>query len=140
LVGVKIDIGALALPLLGTGMILRMAGGTSVRRAGFGEAIAGFGAFFLGVGVLQGAFSDLAPLIGEWPIAMSGWASTIAFVGIGALLTMLTQSSSAAIAITLTATAGGAVPLELAAATVIGTNIGTTSTALFAAFGATPPA
>lgn len=140
LVGVKIDVGALALPLLGAGMLLRLAAGSNVRRAGFGEAVAGFGAFFLGVGILQGAFAELAPRIGEWSAGSGGAFAIAGFVGLGALLTLLTQSSSAAIAITLTASAGGAVPLELAAATVVGTNIGTTSTALFASFDATPPA
>ncbi|MBN1240776.1 MAG: Na/Pi cotransporter family protein [Gammaproteobacteria bacterium] len=137
LVGVKLDVARLALPLLGAGMLLRLAGGSSSRRVGFGEAVAGFGAFFLGVGVLADAFAGLAPRIGEWPLGSLGPG---AFVGLGTLLTLLTQSSSAAIAITLTASAGGALPLELAAAAVIGTNIGTTSTALFASLGATPPA
>jgi phosphate:Na+ symporter len=140
LIGVRMDMGALALPLLGAGMLLRLAAGSNVRRAGFGEAAAGFGAFFLGIGVLQGAFADLAPRIAEWPLESPGVAAVAAFVGLGVLLTVLTQSSSAAIAITLTASAGGALPLELAAAAVVGTNVGTTSTALFASFGATPPA
>src|SRR5690606_9292745 len=89
---------------------------------------------------LQDAFSEIAPRIGEWSVGADGWAGTIAFVGIGILLTLLTQASSATVAITLTAAAGGAVPIELAAATVVGANIGTTSTAWFASLGATPPA
>jgi phosphate:Na+ symporter len=140
LIGVKIDVGAFALPLLGSGMLVRLAAGANVRRAGMGEAAAGFGAFFLGVGILQGAFADLAPAFGEWhPDARGPWTS-VAFVGLGFVLTLLTQSSSAAIAIALTAAAGGAIPLELAAAAVIGTSVGTTSTALFASIGATAPA
>lgn len=140
LVGVKIDVGALALPLLGVGMLARILAGANVRRAGIGETLAGFGAFFLGVGVLQGAFADLAPRLAEWPLESLGAVATPAFVGLGFLLTVLTQSSSASIAIVLTATAGGAAPLPLAAAAVIGANVGTTSTALFATFGATSPA
>lgn len=140
LVGIKVDIGMLALPLVGIGMLLRLAAGGKVRRAGFGAAVAGFGAFFLGIGILQAAFSEIAPRIGEWSIGATGWSGSIAFVGIGILLTLLTQASSATVAITLTAAAGGALPVELAAATVIGANIGTTSTAWFASLGATPPA
>lgn len=140
LVGIKVDVGVLALPLLGIGMLLRLAAGVNARRAGLGSAVAGFGAFFLGVGILQGAFSEIAPRIGEWSTGMSGWAGTIGLAGVGALMTMLTQSSSASVAITLTAAAGGALPAELAAAVVIGSNIGTTSTAWFASLGATPPA
>jgi phosphate:Na+ symporter len=139
-VGIKFDVGVVALPLIGFGMLLRLVAGGNVRRAGFGEALAGFGAFFLGVDVLQSGFAEIAPRIGEWPLASSGFAGTLAFVGVGVLITILTQSSSAAVAITLTAAAGGTLPLELAAAIVIGSNIGSASTAWFASLGATPPA
>src|SRR5690606_8905953 len=57
-------------------------------------------------------------------------------LGLGVVLTVLTQSSSAAIAIILTASASGMGDWELAAAAVIGANIGTTSTALLASLGA----
>lgn len=140
LVGIKINVNALALPLLGVGMLLRLMGGGHVRRAGIGTALAGFGAFFLGVSILQSGFADLAPRLAALDLARTDWLMVLGFVGLGAVLTLLTQSSSAAIAITLTATAGGVVPPHLAAATVIGTNIGTTSTALFAAIGATAAA
>jgi phosphate:Na+ symporter len=139
-VGVKVEVGAFALPLIGIGMLLRLVAGSNVQRAGFGEALAGFGAFFLGVGILQDGFADLAPGLADLSFERSGWTTTLLFVAVGLMLTVLTQSSSAAIAITLTATAGGAIPPELAAGAVIGTNIGTTSTALFASIGATPPA
>ena len=59
------------------------------------------------------------------------------YAGVGFLMTVLTQSSSAAIAITLTAATGGIVGLYAAAAMVIGANVGTTSTAAFAVIGAT---
>jgi len=140
LVGVKVDVGLLALPLVGAGMLLRLAARSNLSRAGAGQALAGFGAFFLGVNVLQEGFAELAPLLGNPQFEQTGPLTIMAFVGLGAAMTLLTQSSSAAIAIVLTASAGGVVPFELAAATVIGTNIGTTSTALFAAIGATPPA
>jgi phosphate:Na+ symporter len=140
LVGVKVEVGALALPLIGIGMLLRLVAGSNVQRAGFGEALAGFGAFFLGVGTLQGGFADLAPGLEDLNLERSDWTTTLLFVAVGLTLTVLTQSSSAAIAIALTATVGGALPLELAASAVIGTNIGTTSTAFFASIGATPPA
>jgi len=140
LVGVKVDVGLLALPLLGAGMLLRLAAGSHVARAGAGQALAGFGTFFLGVNVLQEGFAGLAPMLGDLQFDQAGPLTVVAFVGLGTVLTILAQSSSAVIAIVLTASAGGVVPLELAAATVIGTNIGTTSTALFASIGATPPA
>jgi len=61
-------------------------------------------------------------------------------VVIGFFVTVLTQSSSAAIAITLTAATGGVLGLYAAAAMVIGANVGTTSTAAIAVIGATPNA
>jgi phosphate:Na+ symporter len=139
-IGVKVDIGMLALPLIGIGMLARLAFGRNMRRSGIGQALAGFGVFFLGINVLQAGFADLAPLVAAEAIAPPGWAGRLLFLGLGFVLTQLTQSSSASIAIILTASAGGSVPFELGAAAVIGTNIGTTTTALLAAIGATSAA
>lgn len=139
-VGLKLDWGALALPLIGLGMIAGLALKSRPRLGGAAQAVAGFGLFFLGVGLLQQAFSGLAPQIAALNLEEAGIFAIPVFVLVGALLTTLTQSSSAAIAITLSASAGGAVPLPLAAAAVIGANIGTTSTALLATIGATPAA
>jgi len=140
ILGIRLDIGAYALPLIGTGMALRIFGGGRSRLAGAGEAMAGFGCFFLGVDVLARTFGGLAPRIAALGLPDSGLAAVLGFLGLGFLLTQMTQSSSAAIAIALTASAGGAIPLELAAAAVIGTNVGTTTTALLASIGATAPA
>ncbi|MEH0069503.1 Na/Pi symporter [Pannonibacter sp. Pt2-lr] len=57
--GFKLDIVSLALPLLGAGMIIRVAAGSRGRLSGLGQAVAGFGAFFLGIGFLQQAFGDV---------------------------------------------------------------------------------
>jgi phosphate:Na+ symporter len=139
-IGVKIEAVPLALPLLGGGMLLRLALAARPRLAGVGQALAGFGAFFLGIGFLQQGFAvaTLPPELLE--MGQSLWIGVPVFVLLGVLLTILTQSSSAAVAVVLTAGAGAGVPVELAAAAVIGTNIGTTSTAVLAAISATPPA
>ena len=71
---------------------------------------------------------------------VDGVAGALLYMGIGFLMTVLTQSSSAAIALTLTAVTGGLLGLHAAAAMVIGTNVGTTSTAALAVIGATPNA
>jgi phosphate:Na+ symporter len=140
LVGVKIDMPLLALPLVGLGMFLQLLLGNQPRLAGLGRAIAGFGLFFMGVGVLQGAFTDLGGMLPAPAGEISSVGGLLLFVALGAVITTLTQSSSAAIAIVLTAVAGGTVGLVPAAAVVIGANIGTTSTAVFAALRATPAA
>lgn len=140
LAGTGFQAATMALPMVGIGMILRLAASRHQRLAGLGQAIAGFGVFFLGIGFLQDGFDDITPYLATLDLDADAWLAVPAFVLLGFALTVVTQSSSAAIAIALTASAGGSVPLILAAAAVIGTNIGTTSTAAFAAIGATAPA
>jgi phosphate:Na+ symporter len=139
LVGLKIQVEAAALPMIGLGMALRLSG-PEARRGAAGTALAGFGVLFLGIGLLQQAFAgsggafDLAALSGAGP------RSVLAFVLAGLMLTVLMQSSSASLAIVLTLAEAGGLPMREAAAAVIGANIGTTVTALIAAIGATPNA
>ena len=139
LLGVKVQVGVFAAPLVGAGALLHLVARGS-RRGPLGDAIAGFGLFFLGIELLRSAFEGLGGAVdlGAW--ALPGVAGVAIFVVIGVVLTTLTQSSSAAMALTLTAAAGGVIPLEAAAAATIGTNLGTTSTAVLAAIGATPNA
>ena len=139
LVGFGFRIDTLALPILTVGVALRLAA-PGRRAKGLGGALAGFGLFFLGLAYLKDSFGGLAASFGD-DVAGGriggGWA---VFVGIGALATVLTQSSSAAIAILLTAAQGGVLGIESAAAAVIGANLGTTSTAVLAVLKATPAA
>jgi len=136
IVGFGIKIEAFALPLIGVGALARLVGGTS-RKGAVGMALAGFGLFFLGVDVLRDAFLQAASGIdlSQWSAATL--TDTLLLVLVGAVMTTLTQSSSAAMALILTAVAGGVLPLTGAAAMVIGANIGTTSTAVLAVIGAT---
>lgn len=140
LVGVKVDVAALALPLIGLGMLGRLAFRGRSRLFGAAQAVAGFGAFFLGVGVLQAGFADLLGEVGPLAGDEATLAGLAAALGAGVLVTVLTQSSSAAVAVTLTAAASGEIPLAMAAMAVVGTNVGTTSTAVLAALNATPAA
>jgi phosphate:Na+ symporter len=139
LVGVNVRIDALALPAIGIGAMLRLV--ARERRAGsFGEALAGFGLFFLGIVVLKDAFGNIAETIDISRFIIPGFVGTLVFVAVGFIITQLTQSSSASIAIAITAASGGLFGLETAAAIVIGANLGTTSTALLATIGATAAA
>jgi phosphate:Na+ symporter len=137
LVGLKFKVEALAMPLAGLGALLRLTG-EGRRWGAIGTALAGFGLLFMGIALLQQAFSGLAGRVslpqGDGPSAL------LAQLGVGVLMTVLMQSSSAAMALTLTAAQGGLIDLQGAAAVVIGANIGTTATALLAAVGATPNA
>jgi len=139
LVGFGFAVDAFALPILALGVALRLAA-PGKRYQGLGSALAGFGLFFLGLSILKDAFAGLAETYGAGVARVGGAPSWPAFVGIGFVATLLTQSSSAAIAIILTAAAGGVVGIQAAAAAVIGANLGTTSTAAFAAISATPSA
>jgi phosphate:Na+ symporter len=138
LVGFGFRIETFALPILTVGVVLRLVA-SGRRYQGLGEALAGFGLFFLGLALLKDAFGGMAEAYGA-AVASGGAANWPAFVLVGFIATVLTQSSSAAIAIILTAAAGGVVGLEAAAAAVIGANLGTTSTAAVAVLKATPAA
>lgn len=141
LIGFNLDLQAFAMPAIGIGMAISVAAPRGRGRLGaLGRALAGFGLFFLGIDVLRDAFDGLGDVVALESWAGQGILSLMLFLLIGAVLTLLVQSSSAALAITLTATAGGLIPLEAAAAMVIGANVGTTSTGMFAVIGATAPA
>jgi phosphate:Na+ symporter len=135
-VGFSFRIETLALPLIGIGMFARLLRPRS-RFGDVGAALAGFGLFFIGIDVMKGAFEDFTAGFDLASLSVGGFGGLILYVLLGMLMTVLTQSSSAAIAITLTAATGGVLSIDAAAATVIGANVGTTSTAAFAVIGAT---
>jgi phosphate:Na+ symporter len=138
IIGFNLNIKAFALPAIGLGMMLRLAKGKN-KQGAMGEVLVGFGIFFLGIDVLKTGFEGFGNGI-ELAWQADGFLSILIYLGSGFLLTVLMQSSSAAIAITLTATAGGVIPIDNAAVLVIGANVGSTSTAALAVLGATPNA
>ncbi|WP_018141869.1 Na/Pi cotransporter family protein [Thioalkalivibrio sp. ALJ7] len=139
LIGFNIRIEAFALPAIGIGALLYLFM-KAARPRHLGLALAGFGLLFLGIDVLREAFEGLSTTVDLGALTRPGFAGLLIMVGIGALLTVLMQSSSASMAMALTAAMSGAVPLEAAAAAVIGANLGTTVKALLVVIGATPNA
>ncbi|NNC94647.1 MAG: Na/Pi cotransporter family protein [Chitinophagales bacterium] len=101
------------------------------------EFILGFGILFIGLDLLKGSVPDLASnremLKFVTQITDMGYASYLLFILIGTILTIVIQSSSATMAITLTMLADGWISFPIAAAMVLGENIGTTITANIAA-------
>lgn len=99
----------------------------------WGEFIIGFAILFMGLAALKNSVPDLEQntdaLAWIQGLAEYGIFSRMLFVLIGALVTIIVQSSSAAMAITLTLVYTGWLPLEVAAAMILGENIGTTITA-----------
>ncbi len=133
IVGFKININAFALPLVGVGALANLL--LKGRTAHFGAALAGFGLIFIGIDILQVGMSGLADDIDLSGISGEGLIGQLILVGVGIVMTVLMQSSSAAIATTLTALHSGAIDLAQAAALVIGQSVGTTITAAIAAIG-----
>ncbi|MFN3713984.1 MAG: Na/Pi cotransporter family protein [Alcanivoracaceae bacterium] len=132
LIGFKFKIDAFALPIVGLGALLRIFSPVE-RYKSLGMALAGFGILFLGIETLSGGFSSLSEKVS----LDDERYGVLAMVVIGFVLTTLMMSSSAAVAVVLTALAGGLVNFADAAAVVIGTNIGTTTKAMLATIGAT---
>ena len=136
IIGFGFHIKTFALPMIGVGMMLALFAKKG-RYAAAGKAFAGFGLFFLGIDLMKSGFSGLESIISLEALQASGGIGLLLFVGVGFVMTLIMQSSSAAIAITLTAAAGGVIALPAAACMVIGANVGTTSTAAIAVIGAT---
>ena len=109
------------------------------KRKSVGEFLIGFALLFMGLEALKGGVPDftLPQYSGvlEFIASLSGYGylSILLFVLIGTILTVVVQSSSAMMAITLVMCAKGLIGFEVAAALVLGENIGTTITANMAA-------
>ncbi len=135
LFGFKVSIADMAIPLLAFAIPLLFS--NKGQRKSWGEFIMGFALLFLGLDYLKNAVPDLKANP-EMLAFLSqyidlGYLSVFLFVFIGTILTIVVQSSSATMAITLIMCSEGWIPYEMAAAMVLGENIGTTITANLAA-------
>jgi phosphate:Na+ symporter len=139
LIGFNFKISAFALPMIGIGMVIKLAKDNS-RMGALGQALVGFGILFMGIDVLKDTFSVLGDQVSLAGGAETGIKDILIYTGFGFLITVLMQSSSVTLAITLTALSGGIMTLLPAAAIAIGSNLGSTTTAIFSAFGANPVA
>ncbi len=137
-VGLKVQVAEWTLPLIGLGALAWLL--FDGRRAAGGMAIAGFGLIFVGIDTLQAGMADLATRVDPGSFGAESLGGRLLLVGVGIVMTVVMQSSSAAIATTLTALDSGAITLEAAAALAIGQNLGTTVKAGLAAIGATTAA
>ncbi len=133
--GFKVKIEAFALPLIGAGGLMLILGTSHRRIRTVAKVFVGFGLLFLGLDIMKTAIESLA---GAIDLAKFTNFPLIAFVGIGFVLTALIQSSSAATAIVLSALYVHILSFEQSAAMVIGTNLGTTVTAILGAIGGIP--
>src|SRR5215475_14582460 len=144
LIGVRVSLTAAALPMIFIGALINLLGRGRVSTAG--AALAGFALVLFGLTTLQQGMAGVAE---QWhpadlPAVMadpgSTWWSAIfgvlTLVLVGIVVTTLMQSSTAAIAVTLSANYAGAIGLDQACALIIGQNIGTATSSAMAAIGA----
>ena len=135
LLGFKVSMNTVALPLVGLGVVLTFFKKKNWKE--WGNFIIGFGLLFVGLEFLKEHLPDIQqnPQLLEFlqEYTQHGFASVLLFLLVGTILTVLIQSSSATMALTLLMTAKGWIPFEAAAAMVLGENIGTTITANLAA-------
>src|SRR5499433_2490059 len=147
LIGVRVSLTGAALPMIFVGALVMLLGRGRV--AGAGGALAGFALVLFGLTTLQQGMGGLAerlhpadlpavsgPGVGFW----SGLLGVLALVALGLAMTAVMQSSTAAIAVTLSAHYAGAVGLDQACALIIGQNIGTATSSGLAAIGASTTA
>ena len=133
--GFKADISVLAVPLMLLGFLF--SNSKIDKRKNIGELIVGFSLLFLGLSFMKDSVPDLRerPQVLEFVSSWSahGFGSVLLFLAFGTILTLVLQSSSATMAITLIMLSMGWIPFEMACAMVLGENIGTTITANIAA-------
>lgn len=139
LLGFKVDMAAIAIPLVGLGFLLSLSKKKHIKHWGF--FVIGFAILFIGLQYLKDSVPDLKTnpealaFLAEY--TSKGFLSIILFMMIGSFMTVIIQSSSATMAITIIMCYQGWIPFEMAAAMVLGENIGTTITANLAALVAT---
>ncbi len=131
--GLKVSVGFYALPVVGLGAFMRLLG--QGRWRSLGLALAGFGLIFIGIESLQEAMKGLSGVFRLHELPSAGFLGHLAAMAIGILLTIVMQSSSAAVATTLTALHAGSLNFDQAASLVIGAAVGTTVTGALAAIG-----
>lgn len=134
LFGFKVDISAFALPLIGLAVPLLFS--KKSRTKSIGEFTIGFAFLFMGLDMISKYVPDLQsnPEMFEFlqRYASMGFGSVLIFLAVGALVTMVIQSSAAMFAITLIMCSKGWITFDLACALVLGSNLGTTITPLLA--------
>jgi phosphate:Na+ symporter len=148
LIGVRVSLSSYALPLIFVGALTKLLGGGRIAAAG--GALAGFALVLYGLTTLQQGMgglaesmhpSDLPAVLGAADVGwVRGWIGLLTLAVIGLVMTAVMQSSTAAIAVTLSAFYAGAIGLDQGCALIIGQNIGTATSSALAAIGASTTA
>jgi phosphate:Na+ symporter len=132
--GLKVNLSAYAMPMLVFGIILIFQGAKSLKGAGY--VLAGLGFLFLGIHYMKDGFDSFRQTIDLAEYTMAGYTGVVVFAGIGAAATVVMQSSHAMLVLILAALATQQISYENALALAIGSNVGTTVTAIIGSLGA----
>ncbi|MCB9187387.1 MAG: Na/Pi cotransporter family protein [Flavobacteriales bacterium] len=130
--GFKIDIESFSLPLIGIGGLGLIFLGKSERYSNLSKLLVGFGFLFMGLDYMKQSVTELTEM---FDIASLPDYGIMVYALVGLLLTATMQSSSATIAIVLTALHAHVLDFNMATAMVVGANVGTTSTVILGAIG-----
>lgn len=133
LLGFNISLQAMSLPMIALGVFIQYVAPSDFKK--YGGVFTGFGLLFLGIDLLQKGMESAQNWIHFDSLNTESWLSVFLLIGIGIVMTIIMQASSAAMAATLTALFAGAIDFEQAAFLVVGQNIGTTATAIVASIG-----
>ncbi len=133
IVGFKLQLGVIVLPLLLIGVLLRLFSRTRLRH--FGWALAGFSMLFVGIDAMQQGLAPFEGVVTPDDFPGNSLLGRLQLMLIGVLITIVTQSSSAGVAAALVALSTGTISFPQAAAMVIGMDVGTTFTAALATIG-----
>lgn len=126
--GLKVKISSLAMPMLVFGIIFSFQKKLTFKAVG--NVLVGLGFFFLGIFYMKEGFDVFKEYIDLTQYAISGVLGILVYTVLGIIITTILQSSSATLALILTALAAGQIEYENALALAIGANIGTTITAI----------
>lgn len=124
LIGFKLKLGILAMPLVMIGVLLSMFGRSRVAQMGY--AMAGFGLIFVSIDMMQQSMAGMDNTLISQYMPEDTLSGRLLLVCLGIVVTAITQSSSAGVAATLTILYSGSINFEQAAAIVIGMDVGTT--------------
>ena len=133
--GLKIDIAAYAMPMLVFGVIMIFQK-NNTRLQGAGWALVGMGFLFLGIAYMKEGFETVGSQFDLSQFSVPGFKGLMIYTAIGIAATVVMQSSHATLILTITALAAGQVSYENALALAIGSNVGTTITAILGAISA----
>ena len=133
--GLKVNIALYAMPMLVFGVVCLLQKNHQKLR-GAGQVLIGLGFLFLGIAFMKDGFAEVSKDINLAQYAMTGVMGLVVFTLIGLAVTVVMQSSHATLILTITALAAGQVSYENALALAIGSNVGTTITAILGAVSA----